>query len=659
MLAMAQSTNDHRRRKPIASPGTRGPRRLRHWLDSVSTKTLVTIVAVSIVIMAAATMTIVVKGVDRLARVGIDREEWAASEAHVHHISDIATGQFLAVVDIALGNAGGAYTIDHRDLQPHVESLIAGAVAIAGGDAFEGKDVALRQSVADFERSLATAEQSDPAELMGPTGSLARLERSFSGLETALGEFSDEMNGIESVRFHDLIDRAGYALLVLVAIFVIAGAGLGLAWALGRRTHSREASLLADISAEKQLIQTVIDALPETIGWKDTSSRLQGMNTALRRRMERQGIQLTVGRRVSEAGLTGAMADYVAAVEDLERQVMTTGEALTNLQMQRPEPNGKPRDVLHTAIPLRRGEEIVGVLATTRDISEVVELERSLAAARRLETIGQLSAGVAHEINTPVQYVSDNCAFLETSFDTVLHALRSLSERLEAYDPEAVTAISKEADLDFLLGEIPDAMHQSRQGLDQIAHIVRAMKAFAHPGGEIGPADINKLITTTADISRNEWKYHATLELDLAEDLPQPRCDEGQIKQVLLNMIINAADAIADAGEDRGVIRITTKPGPDEVVIQIADTGTGIASEVREHIFERFFTTKPVGRGSGQGLAICYDAVSAHGGTIDVDSIIGAGTTFTITLPLRPQGDSRQPDEAGGDDVTRQEVYSA
>ncbi|MGA9595821.1 MAG: ATP-binding protein, partial [Acidimicrobiia bacterium] len=406
----------------------------------------------------------------------------------------------------------------------------------------------------------------------------------------------------------------------------------------------QEASLLQQISSEKQLMQTVIDALPDSIGWKDTNSRVLGLNEALRRRMERHGSHLSIGQRVSEAGLTGDTADYVASVEALERKVMETAEPVTNLQMQRPELDRRPTQVLRTVIPLRHGDEIVGVLSTTRDITDVVELERSLASARRLETIGQLSAGVAHEINTPVQYVTDNTAFLDHSFGNLLGAVRALSELAEVHDPEAVALISKEADLDFLLEDIPDAVRQSREGLDQIARIVRAMKAFAHPG-DIGPTDINKLIATTVDISRNEWKYHASIELELAEVLPEPHCDEGQIKQVLINMIINAADGIADAGDDKGVIGIRTWSGEVEVVIQISDTGTGMTPEVQERMFERFFTTKPVGRGSGQGLAICYDAVAAHGGGITVDSTVGAGTTFTITLPLRPPDHPEHADE--------------
>jgi signal transduction histidine kinase len=162
------------------------------------------------------------------------------------------------------------------------------------------------------------------------------------------------------------------------------------------------------------------------------------------------------------------------------------------------------------------------------------------------------------------------------------------------------------------------------------------MKDFAHPGGESGPADINRLIKSTVDVSRNEWKYDAEMQLELAEDLAQPHCDAGQLKQVFLNMIVNAAHAIADADRSPGTITVATTSDDDTVTIRIADNGAGMTDEVKSRVFERFFTTKEVGRGSGQGLAIAYDAVHAHGGTIGVDSTVGVGTTFTIQLPIEP-----------------------
>ena len=417
---------------------------------------------------------------------------------------------------------------------------------------------------------------------------------------------------------------------------VLSTGTLGAFWALSRRARRREQELRRRLSDEHKLLQTVIDALPESIVWKDTDSSVQGMNQALRDRLATYEIQANDSGRISEYDMAEKVSAYVLAVEEMEREVIETGVPVTGLQMTRPEADGSTSVVLRTATPLRKEGEVVGVLSTTRNVTEVVQLERSLADASRLESIGQLSAGVAHEINTPVQFVSDNTAFLDTTFATLVEVIESLGAIAAEHDAEAVEMIRKQADLEFLLEDIPDAVAQSREGLEQIAQIVRAMKAFAHPGGEVAPTDLNSLITSTVEVSRNEWKYNADVELDLAEGLPEPHCDGGQIKQVVLNMVINAAHAIADAGDDKGTITVTTSGDDNWVTLRISDTGTGITPEVQERMFERFFTTKGVGRGSGQGLAIAYDAVTAHGGRIEVDSVVGEGTTFTIVLPVEP-----------------------
>ncbi len=426
----------------------------------------------------------------------------------------------------------------------------------------------------------------------------------------------------------------------LIATAVLVSATSIFAWILGSRIRRRDRSLLERTTSGRRLLQTVVDTLPESVVWKDRESRVLGLNSALETRLAQHNVPVQLGERFSDAPLEPRMMDYITRIEAVERQVMETGVAVLDQQLERPEADGNDRAVLRNTIPLRSENEIAGVMSTTKDITDVVLLERSLASARQLESIGQLSAGVAHEINTPVQYVTDNCSFLQGSFVDLVDAVSALSSIAETHDPEATALIKKKADLDFLLEEIPDAVSQSREGLEQIAKIVRAMKAFAHPGGDMVQTDINALIATTVDVSRNEWKYHSDVEFDLADDLPYPRCDEGQIKQVLLNMIINAADAIseatADGSDGKGLITVATRAEDNSIAISITDTGTGISPEVQARMFERFFTTKPVGRGSGQGLAICYDAVTAHGGTINVNSALGAGTTFTITLPLDP-----------------------
>ncbi|MFQ5655009.1 MAG: sensor histidine kinase, partial [Planctomycetota bacterium] len=265
-----------------------------------------------------------------------------------------------------------------------------------------------------------------------------------------------------------------------------------------------------------------------------------------------------------------------------------------------------------------------------------------------LESLGQLAAGVAHEINTPIQYVGDNLRFLSDTFtevkDLLLECRRLLDAAREGEVPRELAVRLRErleeADIDYLAEEIPQAVDQTLEGVERVAKIVRSMKEFSHPGtGELTPTDVNKAILSTVTVSRNEWKYVAELETDLAEDLPQVHCIPGEFNQVLLNLIVNAAQAIEGlAGrdsEDRGTIVISTHRCDDEVEIRVRDSGTGIPVEARSKIFDPFFTTKEVGRGTGQGLAIAHAAITKkHGGSIRFETELGKGTTFIVRLPI-------------------------
>ncbi len=276
------------------------------------------------------------------------------------------------------------------------------------------------------------------------------------------------------------------------------------------------------------------------------------------------------------------------------------------------------------------------------------QLEWQLVQAQKLESIGQLAAGVAHEINTPMQYVSDNTRFLSESFDTLMRVVNryaecageigddaTLQEQLRAAD-----ALAEQSDISFLRTEIPGALAQSIEGIDRIADIVRAMKGFSHPGtGAKEPADLNKAIESTIVVCRHRWKYVADVQLDLQPDLPPVPCYLGEINQVVLNLVVNAADAIGDVVGDgqerRGSIRVSTRRDGDSALIIVADSGAGIPDAIKNRVFDPFFTTKGVGKGTGQGLAICHTTiVNRHAGSITIDSTPGVGTTFTIRLPL-------------------------
>lgn len=288
---------------------------------------------------------------------------------------------------------------------------------------------------------------------------------------------------------------------------------------------------------------------------------------------------------------------------------------------------------------------------TARTSQEIAD--EDLAASHqdeRLRTFGQLAAGIAHEINTPAQFAGDNLRFLADAFADLqgfLDEARAVQAELERSDAghgpaERLRRAAEAADLDYLVEEIPRSIAQAREGLERIARIVLAVKELSHPTGrEKQPADINRLIESTVTVCRNEWKYVARLELDLDPGLPQPSCHAEEISQVVLNLVVNAAHAIEDRfGAERGpqgLIRVSTShPAQDVVEIRVADNGCGIPAEIRDQIWERFFTTKPKGRGTGQGLAIARSiVVERHGGELTFDSRPGEGTEFIVRLPVK------------------------
>ncbi len=282
------------------------------------------------------------------------------------------------------------------------------------------------------------------------------------------------------------------------------------------------------------------------------------------------------------------------------------------------------------------------------DVEDRKSLEAQLLQAQKLEAVGQLAAGIAHEINTPTQYVSDNTHFLQEAFEDLddlighyRHALAACEQGASAAEQLRLAREKEdEIDLPYLRDEIPQALDQALEGLDRVATIVRAMKAFSHPGGEEKEmVDINKLLTDTVTISRNEWKYVAEVELDLEEDLPPVEGVANQLGQVFLNLIVNAAHAIAGVGgrklDVEGRIRIQSRGMGTSAEIIIEDNGPGIPEAIRDKVFNPFFTTKDVGKGTGQGLAIAHDIVrDKHGGSLLLEEAPEHGARFIIRLPL-------------------------
>lgn len=271
-------------------------------------------------------------------------------------------------------------------------------------------------------------------------------------------------------------------------------------------------------------------------------------------------------------------------------------------------------------------------------------LARNLQS-QKLQSVGQLASGIAHEINSPGQFVGSNIAFIDESFQTVIQLISTIIGHVNSHDSEEKEFILKtieEADWEYLAEEIPAATRQSREGIERITSIVRAIKEFSHPGTKSkSPIDINHVIQTTVTVSRNEWKYVAKLETDLDQDLPHVPCLAEEIGQVILNLIVNSAHAIAEKiGENpsdgKGTITISTTRARGGVELRISDTGVGIPKQVQPRIFEPFYTTKEVGKGIGQGLAISHDVITQkHGGKLDFTTRIGVGTEFIIWLPLK------------------------
>jgi PAS domain S-box-containing protein len=285
------------------------------------------------------------------------------------------------------------------------------------------------------------------------------------------------------------------------------------------------------------------------------------------------------------------------------------------------------------------------------DVTERWRLESDLAQAQKLESVGRLAAGVAHEINTPIQFVSDSVTFVRgavADLFAVLKAYQELPRRLD--DPAALAAAAADAlraeednDLAYIMEHAPTSLDRALDGLERVTKIVRSMKQFAHPDRkEKSPVDLNAALLSTLTIARNEYKYVAELETNFGA-IPPVVCHAGEINQVVLNIVVNAAHAIADAvaGTDRkGKITVSTRKSGDQVEIAIGDTGPGIPEAIRQRIFDPFFTTKEVGRGTGQGLAIARNVITEkHGGSLTFDTELGRGTTFHIVLPVDEPGE--------------------
>ncbi len=286
-----------------------------------------------------------------------------------------------------------------------------------------------------------------------------------------------------------------------------------------------------------------------------------------------------------------------------------------------------------------------------REMRQREEVEVELRLAQKMEALGLLSAGIAHEINTPIQFIGDSLRFIQEATNDLQAMTKRYTELIDLKNPETkqkLLSINEYYDLDYLLGRVPESIARAISGVDRVSTIVKSMKAFSHhSASKKNLANINEGIENTLVVTRNEYKMIADVETHFGENC-DVYCNIGDLNQVFLNLIVNAAQAIAErfstTTEVKGTILITTQARPDHIFISVKDNGCGIADTVIEKIFDPFFTTKSMGQGSGQGLSLCHRVVvNQHGGNIKVDSQLGEGTEFKVYLPIT------QPEQNNGE----------
>jgi signal transduction histidine kinase len=429
--------------------------------------------------------------------------------------------------------------------------------------------------------------------------------------------------------------------------------------------HLRATQALGQIDTHTDLLEDGID--PPVLAKLRQAQRL--LHESLRRMQASGGVEWE-RRLARDAGpdvrrLGPAIEDFLAAVGTGDAQVAAEERMeiiLDELQLNFNDVSSDPSQLLN--------EETAGAAADSRRIytasyvliplalafmalcawqlrtfrrrseAEHERLQSELRVAQRLEAVGQLASGIAHEINTPLQFVGDSMRFLRSSFEE----LQQLGDEYKAVCGEDEAALERirhaedEADLEYLKERVPAAFDRAEDGIGRVTSIVAAMKDFGRPlQAERAPADLNAALRSTLAVAQNEYKYAADIDAEYGE-LPLVVCNVSEINQVFLNLIVNAAHAISDSAAPqttaRGTIQIRTMSENDTAVITVGDTGPGVPSEIRERIFDAFFTTKAVGHGTGQGLTISTSIVDKHGGSLTLADDLPQGAMFTIRLPI-------------------------
>jgi PAS domain S-box-containing protein len=414
--------------------------------------------------------------------------------------------------------------------------------------------------------------------------------------------------------------------------------------------------------SDREFLHMIMTSLPDSLYFKDKASRYLLIN---RTKALRHGLS-DPREAIGKTDFDYFRTEHATPAFQEEQRIIKTGEPIIDKEQELTWADGHRTWVATSKMPLRNSEgEVVGTFGVSRDITaskklakDRRELELQLQLNSKLESIGRLAAGIAHEINTPTQYLSTNIRFLDESFPVlarVFHAHRAFRDVIAASpfasDPAIATALTtltqadSDSDLPYLLGEIPETLKQSLEGLAHVARIVRSLKEFSHPGSATKvPVDLNKIAENALTVSRHEWKYVAEVSTDFAADLDPVPCIADQIGQVILNLVVNAAHAIGDTlksrNRERGRITVRTLKSATHAIVEIQDDGTGIPDDVRARLFEPFFTTKAVGKGTGQGLALVRTIVETnHRGVIELETAVGTGSTFRLSFPYEAAPD--------------------
>lgn len=529
----------------------------------------------------------------------------------------------------------------HHETEVVVSSLASAGMAMEFDSGRHQQIVSLQLRVSDLEtRSkvlYATAanvngvppKQEDLADLAHENESVqAALETLRSDLA---GDFRAELALIDKLLKIEVIPETVLLVVVITALF------FGTRKLIDATARRRGDEILRQAHRDTEVLLNSIPSLLIALG---TNGQIRQWNRAATMILGWQEAAVP-GKTLDECGVKWLTADVSARIAG--RVHDPSAYSLDDIRLDK---NGIIRSLGLNAIRLNT-DGAAGILVVGADITERRMLEDQLLQAQKLESVGQLAAGIAHEINTPTQYIGDNVRFLKDAFRDIESLLANYERLLAAakdntLSREAVQEVNimvERADADYLMEEIPKAIEQTLEGVTRVSTIVSAMKEFSHPNTkEKIPLDLNHAIQSTITVARSEWKYVADLETELDSTLPPISCQPGEFNQMILNLIINAAHAIADVvgkgGLTKGKITIQTQNCPEWAEIRICDTGTGIPEKVRARIFDPFFTTKEIGKGTGQGLAIARSVVvDKHGGTIHFETLEGKGTTFIIRLP--------------------------